>query len=192
LARPETSSASVGLPALAGEGGRRLPAWLFDFLGQVTPIRPFLRVRMPSFALDDGDVAAVVTTLAARMDVPFPFQPVFRERLAPESRQLAALLVQVLRCSQCHPASAPLLRGLARRVQPRWLRAWLADPEARLPGAAMPAYFAGGANPLAAVLRTQAGQATLAAAPSVAALTELAASPAQQIDLLARYLLTLE
>ncbi len=46
-------------PILNGEGAKVQPEWLFSFLQAPTPIRPWLKVRMPTFHVDnhEGDYA---------------------------------------------------------------------------------------------------------------------------------------
>ncbi len=41
-------------PRLIGEGSRAQPDWLFGFLQNVQPLRPWLTIRMPSFPLQDS------------------------------------------------------------------------------------------------------------------------------------------
>ncbi len=48
-------------PRLVGEGARTQPEWLHKFLLNVHLIRPWLKVRMPSFALHDTSVGLTAT-----------------------------------------------------------------------------------------------------------------------------------
>ncbi len=47
-------------PRLIGQGSKTQPDWLFSFMQNVQPIRPWLEIRMPSFPLDGHDASAVV------------------------------------------------------------------------------------------------------------------------------------
>ncbi len=51
-------------PRLVGQGAKTQPQWLMHFLHNVHPIRPWLQVRMPSFAFDQGDVTHLVDYFA--------------------------------------------------------------------------------------------------------------------------------
>ena len=53
-------------PVLWDEGHKLRPEWFFSFLHDVQPIRPQIRVRMPSFQYDPGEAEAIVDYFAAK------------------------------------------------------------------------------------------------------------------------------
>lgn len=52
-------------PRLVGQGSKTQPDWLAHFLQNVQPIRPWLKVRMPSFPLHNEDATVIADYFAA-------------------------------------------------------------------------------------------------------------------------------
>ncbi len=51
-------------PRLIGQGSKTQPQWLFEFLHQVDPLRPWLKIRMPSFPLEADETTVLVDYFA--------------------------------------------------------------------------------------------------------------------------------
>ena len=51
-------------PRLIAQGAKTQPQWLHQFLQNVYPLRPWLKIRMPSFYMDREDAAALVDYFA--------------------------------------------------------------------------------------------------------------------------------
>ncbi|MBE2251014.1 MAG: cytochrome c [Myxococcus sp.] len=138
-------------PPLSRAGQKFQLRWLFDFLHQPRRVRPWLSVRMPTFALEDREVEALLRSFAARSGQPFPFEREAPLLAGPGERADATFLLEKMQCARCHavgagrdvkPAErAPDLTLAAGRLKPGWMRAWLLDPQALQPGTRMPAYF---------------------------------------------------
>ena len=142
-------------PTLDGEGARVRPDWLYGFLLEPSPLRPWLDVRMPSFDLAPEEAEALVAWLGHRDGQPeawraSPSRPLSRDRAA-----LGEAMFADLKCVTCHQLAtsatsadlAPDL-GLARhRLDRRWIRRFLEDPGALLPGTRMPQFFPDGQSP---------------------------------------------
>ncbi|MBI2377240.1 MAG: c-type cytochrome [Deltaproteobacteria bacterium] len=157
-------------PTLAGEGARVRPEWLFGFLLSPRPLRPWLDVRMPTYALTEPDARALVRHLSAlsgaRSDFRFrPAEPYTQARAA-----LGDELFSRLKCLTCHRVDgadvpeggslAPDL-GLAReRLDPAWVRHFIDDPGALLPGTSMPQFFPSGRSPYPDILDGDAAAQT--------------------------------
>lgn len=144
-------------PSLDGEGARVRPQWLFSFLIEARPLRPWLEIQMPTFGMNEDDARALThffgvedkkTGALRRMSV----NPFTAERSA-----LGAKFFAELQCVTCHLLDnreglevhklAPDL-GLARqRLDPAWVRGFLVDPGAKLPGTNMPQFFPQGQTP---------------------------------------------
>ena len=140
---------ALGPPLLTPEGSRVQAGWLRGFLQQPRTIRPWLSVRMPTFALSDDDSGAG-GQLPARHRAVEP-RPV-RGSSGCDAGGQGKELFDLLKCQQCHvlgdiprdqPASnlAPDLRMTRERLQPEWILAWLRNPAAILPGTRMPTFW---------------------------------------------------
>jgi cbb3-type cytochrome oxidase cytochrome c subunit len=156
VADGQDEAGAVGFvpPILNGEGAKVQPDWLFKFLKEVTPIRPWLDVRMPAFGLSDPE-AIDITTYFARLDEQqFPYQTVEAKHLDSKQIQAGEMLfsADIYNCWTCHqqgsikpkgdPASyAPDLTMAKERLKPEWMSQWLWDPQQLAPGTKMPTFF---------------------------------------------------
>ena len=158
-------------PVLSGEGHKVQSEWLYHFLKEPTPIRPWLRARMPTFNLPDDHARKLTHYFAALDDQPFPdFAPHEREP-DPELVQVGGEIVEMFRCAQCHPVGdvgaaaaalgasnlAPDLRMAKHRLRPMWIDEWMLDPQKLQEGTNMPTFFYEGESPLPDVLGGDTG-----------------------------------
>ncbi|MDP2654208.1 MAG: c-type cytochrome [Candidatus Omnitrophota bacterium] len=145
---------SFGPPNLAGEGAKVQAGWLFHFLHQPTPIRPWLKVRMPTYDINVAHLNAVLKYFNALDDQEFPFSDAKLPAPTPEELAAAEKLFSkdYFGCAQCHIVGDSLPAGspdswapdfaLAKtRLKPEWLLEWLKNPQKFLPGTKMPTYF---------------------------------------------------
>jgi mono/diheme cytochrome c family protein len=147
-------------PNLRGEGQKVQSAWLFDFLKAPTPIRPWLKVRMPTFGLSDHETEAALRYFAALDQKAVPYTFVDHSTVDAKLVKAGELLAskEYLECFSCHvrgttlpegpPDSwAPNLAMAAQRLYPDWILAWLHDPQKLLPGTKMPTFYGDPVNP---------------------------------------------
>jgi mono/diheme cytochrome c family protein len=142
-------------PNLRGEGKKVQSPWLYRFLKAPSPIRPWLKVRMPTFGLSDAETETVLRYFAAldHKDVPYTYAD--RTTLDPTLVKAGELLTSpdYMQCFSCHvrgtqmpqgePDSwAPNLAMAATRLYPEWILEWLHDPQKLLPGTKMPSFYA--------------------------------------------------
>ncbi|OGH56621.1 MAG: hypothetical protein A3G34_09480 [Candidatus Lindowbacteria bacterium RIFCSPLOWO2_12_FULL_62_27] len=143
-------------PILFGQGRKVQEYWLYEFLKHPTTIRPWLKVRMPTFGFSDEEATAVVNYFQALDDVKHVYRP--KDFHKPDA-QLAAAgrdLFDKLQCMKCHVVGsqappgraagdlAPDLAMAKQRLNADWLIDWLSDPQKQMPGTRMPAFFAEG------------------------------------------------
>ena len=153
-----TLAASFSPPNLRGEGRKVQTDWLFAFFHEPSLIRPWLRVRMPSYdmtAEQRNDLIAYFTALDAAA---YPFAEAVEPDLSQEELDAALTMFspQYFNCTTCHiqgdqfpPGTpdrwAPDFALAAERLRPEWIIDWLADPQALMPGTRMPAFYPLGA-----------------------------------------------
>ncbi len=153
LARYEENP-TLGPPILNGEGAKVQANWLFGFLKQPVPLRPWLQVRMPTFGLSDDETATLVRYFAAEDRISHPFVHVDQARLSPEFVAAGELLASAdyLSCWTCHQQGdkkpegpqegwAPDLAMARDRLNPDWIVEWIKDPQALMPGTRMPSFY---------------------------------------------------
>ncbi len=146
-------------PILNGEGAKVQSDWLFNFIKQPIPIRPWLKVRMPTFGLADAEVTTLVQYFGAVDDIRVPFVHIDDTQVPLPSIEAGQKLVSpdYFNCFSCHQQGdrkpegppegwAPDL-GMARtRLNPEWIVRWLHNPQAVQPGTKMPSFYEVGAD----------------------------------------------
>ena len=140
-----------GPPWLVDQGHRVHTDWLYHFLGNVGPIRPWLKVRMPSFNLSNQEKNEIVAYFQAKsnqMTFGAPFSGV---TWAPGEKRAAKKLFNALACATCHTAgfnrdepTAPNLHLSNDRLRLSWIKKWLTNPQTILPHTVMPNFWEDG------------------------------------------------
>jgi len=146
-------------PILNGEGAKVQADWLFGFLKQPVPIRPWLKVRMPTFSFSDTEATTLVHYFGAVDNIQVPFVHVNETQIPIEYIEAAQKLVSPdnFNCFSCHQQGdkkpegppegwAPDLALAHSRLNPDWIVRWLRDPQKVQPGAKMPSFFEIGAD----------------------------------------------
>lgn len=127
-------------PTLEGEGDRVQPSWLIGFLHQPTPLRPWLKMHMPTFGFDDAEATALARYFATLAGVPATDEPV------PDANaNMVALGLRRIahyKCDQCHPTGSEPPPGIDHenlsinlmlaktRLRPSWIQRFLKEPKA--------------------------------------------------------------
>lgn len=139
---------NAGPPRLVGEGHRVQTDWFYHFLGDVQPIRPWLKVRMPTFNLTDEDKNRLVAGFQQGSKQPTFEHPESYVKWAPGEKDEAVKLFNALNCIQCHTQGfnneeplAPDLRKASKRLRPSWVKMWIQNPQSIMPGTTMPNFF---------------------------------------------------
>jgi cytochrome c2 len=142
-----------GPPRLTGEGNKVQPSWFFGFLKDVVTLRPWLKVRMPSFQMPEKDVAALVDYFAALDGKLRPYVHFDKAGVKPESLAAGRILFAKADCLSCHgdwppppgkeAPTAPSLSYAKSRLRPEWIVKWIQNPQKITPGTKMPVFFEG-------------------------------------------------
>jgi len=159
LARYQTPEWKDQLPPkLMGEGARANPDWMLKFLNNpaMDPkdtnrngVRPYLKVRMPTFYFSPIEIRKLVRFFQALADQPMPYIPPKLEPLSDQEIAMARALFtsRGAPCLKCHAtgdpshdkfATAPNFLLARDRLKPGWARRWMLDPSMISPGTAMP------------------------------------------------------
>ncbi len=142
-------------PNLIGEGKKVHAEWLFEFLQNPTPIRPWLKVRMPTYHYQSAEQLNTLLKYFAALDKePFPFADSENTSMTPDEAKAAEILFSndYFGCAQCHIVGDKMPLGSAdswapnfalskKRLKPKWVFDWLKNPQDLLPGTKMPTYF---------------------------------------------------
>jgi len=146
-------------PIIRGEGAKVQSDWLFSFLNapRSGQIRPWLKVRMPTFEFNPDQLNGLTSYFASLDKARYPFENRV-ETLDARSRAAGAKTFDALKCAQCHPTSqdafalalragktpadlAPILAAAHTRLRYEWIADWIKRPEEWMPGTRMPTNF---------------------------------------------------
>ena len=139
-----------GPPRLVNEGHRIQTDWFYHFLTnpEIQKIRPWLSVRMPTFNLTTAEKNTLIAGFQQGAHQPTFEEPAEFVKWAPGEREETLKLFTALNCVQCHTQGfngetplAPDLRKASKRLRPSWIKKWLTNPQAILPGTTMPSFF---------------------------------------------------
>ena len=146
-------------PIIRGEGAKVQSEWLFSFLHgpRTGQIRPWLKVRMPTFGFSTDQINTLTGYFATQDKARYPFEDRV-ESVDPRSRAAGAATFASLKCAQCHPTSqdafaqalrdgktpadlAPILAAAHTRLRYDWIADWIKRPDEWMPGTRMPTNF---------------------------------------------------
>jgi Cytochrome c len=145
-------------PKLLTEGARVDPEWLRKFLWNPAlnttdtnrnGVRPYLKVRMPTFSFSDNELRKLVRFFQALSQQPMPYIPEQVPVLTAKETDMARSLFSstAAPCLKCHAtgdpnhdkiATAPNFLLAKERLKPDWVERWITDPQAVSPGTSMP------------------------------------------------------
>ncbi|HVI09747.1 MAG TPA: cytochrome c [Candidatus Binatia bacterium] len=145
-------------PKLLTEGARVDPEWLRRFLSNPAlsttdtnrnGVRPYLKVRMPTFSFSDNELRKLVRFFQALSQQPLPYIPEQVPVLSAKETDMARSLFSstAAPCLKCHAtgdpnhdkiATAPNFLLAKERLKPDWVERWITDPQAVSPGTSMP------------------------------------------------------
>ncbi|MBI3766398.1 MAG: c-type cytochrome [Ignavibacteriales bacterium] len=139
-------------PYLFPEGSKVQEPWLHDFLKGPMPIRPWLKIRMPTFSLNDSEITTISKYFLAlhKKDLELRDYRAFQ----PDQKYVSVgkKLFEDLQCLSCHYTGkipegksfadlAPNLAMAKGRLKPDWILDWVADPQSIQPGTKMPQFY---------------------------------------------------
>jgi mono/diheme cytochrome c family protein len=130
-------------PTLDGVGGRLQGQYMYQFLLEPKPVRPWLKMKMPLFNLSDMQVRDLLAGFAARTDTTNPYTYVSKESIPEDRFRRGVRRFKHYKCVQCHPTSVD--QGLPEgvdpedlsinltlsktRLRPEWIRDFMARPK---------------------------------------------------------------
>ena len=139
-------------PLLRPEGAKVQEGWLHGFLKSPTVIRPWLKIRMPTFSLTDDEIAKITKYFLAIHQKEFELRDYKLTEKYPKFLSAGKILFEEFQCLSCHTTGkipegktpgdlAPNLALASGRLKPDWILDWLADPQKIQEGTRMPSYF---------------------------------------------------
>jgi len=130
-------------PTLDGVGGRLQGQYLYSFLMEPKPVRPWLTLRMPNFGFAQEQARSLVDGFAARARTDNPYTYVAKTAIDKDHFERGIRRFRHYKCLQCHPSAvgAVVPEGVdpddlsinlmlsKERLRPEWFREFLARPK---------------------------------------------------------------
>jgi mono/diheme cytochrome c family protein len=125
-------------------GERLKGSWLFSFLKQPTPVRTWMKVRMPTFSFTDKEVRDLTAYFEAMSPADMPYEEGVHIKKDKGSIQTGIKIVNYMDCGKCHDDGA---KGIdfsvaAQRLKQGWIPKWLKDTRGMIPWTLMPNHWA--------------------------------------------------
>lgn len=130
-------------PTLDGVGGRLQGQYMYQFVLEPKQVRPWLKIRMPTFGFTEAQARMLVEGFAAQATVTNPYTYVAKENVVPDRFHRGIRRFRHYKCVQCHPTSID--QGLPEgvdpedlsinlmlsktRLRPEWIRDFLTRPK---------------------------------------------------------------
>ncbi len=150
----EAVTTTFSPPNLVGEGKKVQTQWLFEFIHKPVTIRPWLHVRMPTYAFNANELNSILKYFTTIDKEEFPFTEHVNTDLNPTELAAAQKLFSpdYFDCAKCHIIGSKMPGGSAdswapdfslanQRLKPEWVIDWIKNPAALLPGTKMPTFF---------------------------------------------------
>lgn len=124
-------------------GERLKGSWLFSFLKKPTPVRTWMKVRMPTFSFTDKEVRDLTAYFEAMSPTDNPYEPGVHIQKNKYSIQAGVKIVNYMDCGKCHDDGA---KGIdfsvsAQRLKQAWIPKWLKDTREMIPWTPMPNHW---------------------------------------------------
>lgn len=150
----------LGPPPLPETQGAKVQEqWLHAFLKNPTTVRPWLKLRMPTFQFSEDEIAKVQKYFLAMSKQDFELRDYTATVMEAKYLAPGRKLFELYQCAKCHPTGsadlselsasdlAPDLALAYRRLKPDWIVEWIIDPQKLQPGTRMPTFFYEGVAP---------------------------------------------
>jgi mono/diheme cytochrome c family protein len=124
-------------------GERLKGSWLFSFLKKPTPVRTWMKVRMPTFSFSDKEVRELTAYFEAMSPTDNPYEAGVHIEKNKDSIQTGVKIVNYMDCGKCHDDGA---KGIdfsvaAQRLRQDWIPKWLRDTREMIPWTLMPSHW---------------------------------------------------
>ncbi len=124
-------------------GERIKGSWLYSFLKEPTPVRTWLKVRMPSFNMTDKEIEDLTAYFEALAPLKVEYEAGVHKAKQKESVQTGVGIVNYMDCGKCHDDGA---KGIdfsiaSERLRQDWIGKWLKDTQEMIPWTKMPSHW---------------------------------------------------
>lgn len=140
-----------GPPWLVAQGHRVYSEWFYYFMENVYPVRPYVKVRMPTFNFTNDELNKLISYFQLEANQISYANHKVKVTWEAGEKEAAQKMFQELACTSCHtggfgggPAQGPDLHQVKLKLRESWLEKWLTNPQAIMPYTSMPNFWDGG------------------------------------------------
>ena len=150
----------LGPPPLPeSQGAKVQEQWLHSFLKNPLTVRPWLKLRMPTFQFSDTEIGTIQKYFLGMSKIDFEIRDYAATPIEGKYLKPGKYLFEIYQCANCHPSGnvnladrsasdlAPNLALGRDRLKPEWIAEWIKDPQKLQPGTRMPTFFYEGVAP---------------------------------------------
>ena len=124
-------------------GERIKGSWLFSFLKNPTPVRTWVKVRMPTFSLTDKDVRDLTAYFEALSPAEIKYEGGINTQKETEHIEAGVKIVNYMDCGNCHDDGE---KGIdfsiaGDRLRQNWIPNWLKNTRDLIPWTKMPSHW---------------------------------------------------
>ncbi|MEE2986868.1 MAG: c-type cytochrome [Nitrospinota bacterium] len=124
-------------------GERIKGSWLFSFLKNPTPVRTWVKVRMPTFFPTDEEVRDLTAYFEALAPQKIQYEAGIHVQKHLDSIETGVKIVNYMDCGKCHDEGE---KGIdfsiaGSRLRQEWIPRWLKDTRALIPWTKMPSHW---------------------------------------------------
>lgn len=125
-------------------GDRLKDSWMYSFLRKPTPIREWLKVKMPTFMFSQDDIYYITRYFVNFAEDKIPYEHGIRD-IPPDSYLIEGRkLVLAFECEECHDqkgSRGPKFSLMSKRLRREWAKDWLKNTRTLYPGTKMPDHW---------------------------------------------------
>lgn len=124
-------------------GERVKPSWLYSFLKNPTPVRTWLKTKMPTFYLSDQEVRDFTAYFEALSSNDHPYESGVHIEKSVEAVEKGVEIVNYMDCGKCHDDGE---KGIdfsiaSGRLKEDWIPGWLKNTRELIPWTKMPSHW---------------------------------------------------
>jgi hypothetical protein len=124
-------------------GERIKSSWVYSFLDNPTPVRTWLKIKMPTFNLSDQEVKDFTAYFEALAPLENKYEAGVNVEKDEKVVQTGSSMVNYMDCGKCHDDGD---KGIdfsiaSNRLRQNWIPKWLKDTREMIPWTKMPSHW---------------------------------------------------
>ncbi len=125
-------------------GDRLKDSWMYSFLREPSPVRGWLKVKMPTFLFSQDDIYYITRYFVNFAEDKVPYERGIRDIPPDDYLKEGRKLVLAFECEECHDqkgSRGPKFSVVSKRVRKDWAKNWLKNTQTLYPGTKMPDHW---------------------------------------------------